>query len=288
MQSRYPRRSARAGRRAAPAGTQPASRSARSPTGRAQGRGGPGTHRAVSSAPLRHAAYGHAARPSAVERVAERHDDELRGRVYTLAGRRGHAVARGFDLRRVGSVLLHPRSRKRAFWSSGFQPSGREADSYEVTFAPDRAVIRRRDEGIETFTEVTVSPEDDAEIRRVSVTNHSREIPRARADQLRRGRARAPCRRPRAPCLQQPLHRVDAGAGAGRRHLHAGGRARTNAGCTWDTCWRGAGALARASSSRPTASISLDEAGPCDGHRRSSDPLRCRARPAPCSIRSRA
>ena len=62
------------------------------------------------------------------------------------------------------------------FWSSGFQPSGRDADSYEVTFAPDRAVIRRRDEGIETFTEVTVSPEDDAEIRRVSVTNHSRTI----------------------------------------------------------------------------------------------------------------
>ncbi|HKY22593.1 MAG TPA: glucoamylase family protein [Vicinamibacterales bacterium] len=61
-----------------------------------------------------------------------------------------------------------------AFWSAGFQPSGREADSYEVTFAPDRAVIRRRDEDIETFTEVTVSPEDDAEIRRVSVTNHSR------------------------------------------------------------------------------------------------------------------
>lgn len=61
-----------------------------------------------------------------------------------------------------------------AFWSSGFQPAGREADSYEVTFAPDRAVIRRRDADIETFTEVTVSPEDDAEIRRVSVTNHSR------------------------------------------------------------------------------------------------------------------
>ncbi len=62
------------------------------------------------------------------------------------------------------------------FWSSGFQPSGRDADSYEVTFAPDRAVIRRRDESIETFTEITVSPEDDAEIRRVSVTNHSRVI----------------------------------------------------------------------------------------------------------------
>ncbi|RPI53990.1 MAG: hypothetical protein EHM55_12140, partial [Acidobacteria bacterium] len=62
------------------------------------------------------------------------------------------------------------------FWSSGFQPSGQDTDGYEVTFAPDRAVIRRRDEGIETFTEVTISPEDDAELRRVSVTNHSRTI----------------------------------------------------------------------------------------------------------------
>lgn len=63
-----------------------------------------------------------------------------------------------------------------AFWSAGFQPSGRDAESYEVTFAPDRAVIRRRDGVIETFTEVAVSPEDDAEIRRIAVTNHSRSI----------------------------------------------------------------------------------------------------------------
>ena len=63
-----------------------------------------------------------------------------------------------------------------AFWSAGFQPSGRDADSYEATFAPDRAIIRRRDGAIETFTEVAVSPEDDAEIRRISITNHSRSI----------------------------------------------------------------------------------------------------------------
>jgi cyclic beta-1,2-glucan synthetase len=62
------------------------------------------------------------------------------------------------------------------FWSAGFQPSGRDADSYEATFAPDRSIIRRRDDVIETFTEVAVSPEDDAEIRRISITNHSRSI----------------------------------------------------------------------------------------------------------------
>ncbi|HET9468036.1 MAG TPA: glucoamylase family protein, partial [Vicinamibacterales bacterium] len=65
---------------------------------------------------------------------------------------------------------------EKAYWSTGFQPSGRDADSFEATFAPDRAVIRRRDGGIETFMEVAVSPEDDAEIRRIAVTNHSRTI----------------------------------------------------------------------------------------------------------------
>jgi len=57
-------------------------------------------------------------------------------------------------------------------WSTGYQPTAREPEEYEVTFAPDRAVSRRLDDGIETRTEVVVSPEDDAELRRVSVTNH--------------------------------------------------------------------------------------------------------------------
>ena len=58
------------------------------------------------------------------------------------------------------------------YWSTTHQPTGREADQYEATFAPDRAVFRRVDGGIETRTEIVVSPEDDAELRRVSVTNH--------------------------------------------------------------------------------------------------------------------
>jgi cyclic beta-1,2-glucan synthetase len=58
-------------------------------------------------------------------------------------------------------------------WSSTYQPTQREPEEYEVTFAPDRAVWRRLDSGVETRTEIVVSPEDDAELRRVSVTNHS-------------------------------------------------------------------------------------------------------------------
>ena len=57
-------------------------------------------------------------------------------------------------------------------WSTAYQPTGREPDDYEVIFAPDRVVFRRVDGEIETRTEIVVSPEDEAELRRVSITNH--------------------------------------------------------------------------------------------------------------------
>jgi cyclic beta-1,2-glucan synthetase len=56
-------------------------------------------------------------------------------------------------------------------WSAGYQPVGREADSYEVDFFEDRALITRRDGPILTSTEILVSTEDDAEVRRISLTN---------------------------------------------------------------------------------------------------------------------
>jgi cyclic beta-1,2-glucan synthetase len=56
-------------------------------------------------------------------------------------------------------------------WSAGYQPSGTEPDSYEVMFSEDRAEIHRRDRAIASRLDVIVSPEDDAEVRRVSLTN---------------------------------------------------------------------------------------------------------------------
>ncbi|HUP02320.1 MAG TPA: glucoamylase family protein [Gemmatimonadota bacterium] len=58
-----------------------------------------------------------------------------------------------------------------ATWSAGYQPSAAEPDSYEAAFSEDRAEIRRRDEAIWTSLEVIVSPEDDGELRRVTVKN---------------------------------------------------------------------------------------------------------------------
>lgn len=63
--------------------------------------------------------------------------------------------------------------------SVGHQPTGVEADRYEVTYAEDRAEFSRRDGSIVSKLTVVVSAEHDAEIRRVSLTNlsiHHREI----------------------------------------------------------------------------------------------------------------
>ena len=59
------------------------------------------------------------------------------------------------------------------YWSSAFQPTLKAPDSYEAIFSQSRAEFRRRDQGFETYTEIAVSPEDDIELRRVTVTNRS-------------------------------------------------------------------------------------------------------------------
>jgi cyclic beta-1,2-glucan synthetase len=60
------------------------------------------------------------------------------------------------------------------FWSSAFQPALQPSDSYEAIFSDARAEFRRRDHGFDTHTEIAVSPEDDIELRRISITNTSR------------------------------------------------------------------------------------------------------------------
>ncbi|MDZ4167476.1 MAG: glucoamylase family protein [Coriobacteriia bacterium] len=57
-------------------------------------------------------------------------------------------------------------------WSAAFQPTLAEPDDYHVTFSADKADFRRYDGEVETHTEVIVSPEDDVEVRRLTVTNH--------------------------------------------------------------------------------------------------------------------
>ncbi len=64
-------------------------------------------------------------------------------------------------------------------WSATLAPRGGEPSYYNAIFSEGRAKFRRRDGALTTTTEVLISPEDDAEVRRVSVANrgnHARGI----------------------------------------------------------------------------------------------------------------
>jgi cyclic beta-1,2-glucan glucanotransferase len=56
-------------------------------------------------------------------------------------------------------------------WSAGFQPCGTEADHYDVVYSEDRVQITLRDASLSIVLEIVVSHEDDAELRRLTVTN---------------------------------------------------------------------------------------------------------------------
>ncbi|GBE14033.1 N,N'-diacetylchitobiose phosphorylase [bacterium BMS3Abin14] len=58
-------------------------------------------------------------------------------------------------------------------WSNSYQPVGGKMDNYVVGFTLDHAEIRRSDGGIETGSRIIVAPEDDVEIRHVTIVNRS-------------------------------------------------------------------------------------------------------------------
>lgn len=59
-------------------------------------------------------------------------------------------------------------------WSNTHHPTLKKADHYEAVFSQGRVEFRRRDHKIETYTEIIVSPEDDVEVRRIHIINHSK------------------------------------------------------------------------------------------------------------------
>jgi cyclic beta-1,2-glucan synthetase len=100
--------------------------------------------------------------------------------VVTNAGG-GSSSCRGLSVTRArrdptrdpGSQLLYLRdARSGRTWSPTRQPLGRAADTELTTFSADKAAFFRRDGEISTLLEISVSPEDDAEVRRLTVKNH--------------------------------------------------------------------------------------------------------------------
>jgi cyclic beta-1,2-glucan synthetase len=66
-------------------------------------------------------------------------------------------------------------------WSTSHQPTLRRPTRYAAIFSEGRAEFRRQDamggrnDIVETHTEIVVSPEDDIELRRIHITNRSRQ-----------------------------------------------------------------------------------------------------------------
>ncbi|MEP7118494.1 MAG: glucoamylase family protein, partial [Acidobacteriota bacterium] len=58
-----------------------------------------------------------------------------------------------------------------ATWSAAYQPTMVEADEYAVTFHSDKACFVRRDGDIASQLDIAVSPEDDVEVRRLTLRN---------------------------------------------------------------------------------------------------------------------
>jgi len=99
--------------------------------------------------------------------------------MLTAAGS-GYSAWRGFAVTRWredvtcddwGSYIFLRDCHLGEVWSAGLQPTGVTADEYKVVFNEDRAEIARRDGRLGTTFEALVSSEDDAEVRRITISN---------------------------------------------------------------------------------------------------------------------
>jgi len=63
-------------------------------------------------------------------------------------------------------------------WSSTYHPTRTEPDEYQAIFSPYKAEFKRRDGEVSTHTQVSLSPSHNIEIRKVKLSNHSKEAKR--------------------------------------------------------------------------------------------------------------
>jgi cellobiose phosphorylase len=76
---------------------------------------------------------------------------------------------------RYGNYIFVKNLNTNKVYASVFDPINVEPDGYEARFSLDKAEFMRTDDNIDTHTEIVVSSEDDAEIRKVTLTNHGNE-----------------------------------------------------------------------------------------------------------------
>jgi len=107
------------------------------------------------------------------------------GSGYSAGATSGDALAEDATRDDSGSYIYLRDVASGAVWSAAYQPCGVEPDAYQVTFTEDRAEIIRTDATITTILEIVVSPEDDVEVRHLSITNTGHQSRRSRSHRIR-------------------------------------------------------------------------------------------------------
>lgn len=73
----------------------------------------------------------------------------------------------------LGSFIFIKNKTEKKLWSTTFQPLSTLPDNYRVTFSEDKVEFRRKDGDISTYTQIIVAPEDNVEIRYITLSNES-------------------------------------------------------------------------------------------------------------------
>jgi hypothetical protein len=75
----------------------------------------------------------------------------------------------------TGNYIYIKDTSKGKLWSTTYHPTGSEPDEYQVIFSPHQAEFKRRDGAVSTDTIVSLDPNHNIEIRKVSLTNNEKE-----------------------------------------------------------------------------------------------------------------
>ncbi len=202
--------------------------------GMPRGAASPTTRARCGSSPIRRAPSRGA---SALQWPVPRGGHARRRRLQPLARPGRDALARRRDARLLGHVLLSARSGERRCLVDGVATDAQAGQALPGDLHPGpRRVSPRATSRIDTHTEISVSPEDDIELRRITITNRSEVAADDRSDQLCGGGPGPPGPGPGPPGVQQPVRADGAGATDGRPFSAPAGRARpTNSRPGWCT-----------------------------------------------------
>lgn len=81
----------------------------------------------------------------------------------------------GEQSKNYGNFIFFRNLENNNLWSATYNPLEGKVENYKTIFTEDKAEFICKEEEIESHTEVVVSPEDSVEIRKVTITNHSKE-----------------------------------------------------------------------------------------------------------------